>query len=324
MKKLCLVLAIVWALAGLQAWLPYPLAKHQLSFSGAPATKEQLGEMLFFDPILSADRTLSCASCHQPAHGFADTLAFSLGVGGRKGRRNAQSCLNLAERPHFFYDGRAATLEAQVKFPIEDHNEMALPADSAVGRLNNSKKYLAHFMRLYGEKPTLNNIEHAIASFERTLETSNSPFDKYMDGDSTAISASAARGRLLFMSPKAKCFDCHFSPDFTGDEFRNIGLFDGLHLNDSGRYEVTHLAADIGKFKVPGLRNVAVTAPYMHNGMFKTLKEVITYYNDPYAVVPHPKNMDTLLLQPLHLNTQEQTDLENFLISLTDKRFPLP
>ncbi len=287
----------------------------------APTTPEQLGERLFFEKILSADRSLSCASCHIPAYGFADTVAFSKGVGGRLGKRNAQSCANMSDRPYFFYDGRAATLEDQVRFPIEDSNEMSLPIGQAVARLGQSKEYTAWFQKVYKSKPTEHYLKAAIAAYERTLETSKTPFDRYMDGNDSAISESAIRGRELFMSSKAKCFDCHFSPDFTGDEFRNIGLYDGVKLKDEGRYGITGNKDDLGKFRVPGLRNVAVTAPYMHNGMFSTLRQVIDYYDNPTTIVPNPINMDTLLSQPLHLTEQEKQDLESFLFTLTDDRF---
>ena len=277
--------------------------------------------MLFFETRLSANRRLSCASCHIPAFAFADTIALSKGIRGRTGRRNAPSCMNIADRPHLFYDGRAATLEDQVRFPIEDPNEMGLPIGDAVNRLRKDKAYIRYFNAIYNDLPTEITLKSAIAAFERTLETGNTPFDSYMEGDSTAISTSAIRGRELFMGAKTKCFDCHFSPDFTGDEFRNIGLYDEVTYKDQGRYAISKNKDDLGKFKVPGLRNVAVTAPYMHNGMFKTLRQVIDYYDDPYKVVPHPINMDTLMRQPLHLTTQEKEDLENFLITLTDERF---
>lgn len=292
----------------------------RLSFSGPPASKQQLGEMLFFEKMLSASKTLSCASCHIPAFGFADTVAFSKGVYGHTGKRNAPSCANISDRPYLFYDGRAATLEEQVKFPIEDTNEMGLPIAIAVSRLCADKSYVQYFKKIFGNGPSEQYLKEAIAAFERTIETSHTPFDRYMNDDSTAISAAAIRGRELFMGAKAKCFECHFSPDFTGDEFRNIGLYDGKQLNDAGRSAITHKTEDLGKFKVPGLRNVAATAPYMHNGMFKTLREVIDYYNDPIKFVAHPINTDSLL-SPLGLNEQEKTDLEAFLRTLTDDRF---
>ena len=291
------------------------------SFKGAPKTEAQLGEKLFFEKMLSADRSLSCASCHIPSHGFADTVAFSRGVGGRLGKRNTPSSANVADRPYLFYDGRAASLEDQVRFPIEDHNEMDLPIEEAVKRVGADKNYAAWFRKIYGAAPTAKTLQAAIAAFERTIETSKTPFDRYMADDEKAMSASAIRGRELFMSDRAKCFDCHFSPDFTGDEFRNIGLYDGVTFNDEGRYGITRDKNDLGKFKVPGLRNVAVTGPYMHNGMFRTLREVIEYYNDPYKVVKAPINIDTALAKPLNLTEQEKTDLENFLLALTDDRF---
>lgn len=322
MKKLwVVVLLTVAAIYFCSACRIEAATDDRLSFKGAPTTKEQLGEKLFFETLLSADTTLSCASCHIPAFGFADTVAFSRGVGGHTGKRNTQSCANITDRPALFYDGRAASLEDQVHFPIQDTNEMSLQAAQAVARLRANKDYVTWFGKIFGSAPTEKNLAEAIAAFERTLETSKTPFDRYMDGDELAISAAAIRGRELFMSPKAKCFDCHFSPDFTGDEFRNIGLYDGVTLKDEGRYGITGKKEDLGKFRVPGLRNVAVTAPYMHNGMFRTLKEVIAYYDDPYKVVANPINIDTLMLRPLGLTSSEKQDLEAFLLTLTDDRF---
>ncbi len=321
MKRILVLGLVVVGLAIGYGFTGDNVPQPKFSFQGAPTTPEQLGEMLFFEKMISANKDLSCASCHIPEHGFADTVPFSIGVDGRLGKRNAQSCANMSERSFFFYDGRAATLEEQVKFPIEDENEMGLPIAEAVVRLNKDKTYVQYFKAIYKQAPNETNLKSAIAAFERTLETSDTPFDRYMKGNDSAISLSAQRGRELFMSDKAKCFDCHFSPDFTGDEFRNIGLYDGVKYKDEGRYAITKDKSDMGKFKVPGLRNVAVTAPYMHNGMFKTLREVIDYYDDPYKTVAHPVNMDSLLLQPLHLTEQEKTDLENFMITLTDDRF---
>lgn len=291
------------------------------SFKGEPKKVAELGEVLFFEKKLSADNSISCASCHIPQHGFADTVAFSKGVGGRLGKRNAPSCMNLTDRPYLFYDGRAATLADQVQFPIEDHNEMDQPLSAAVHKLNMDKTYIKWFKKIFHDTATTFNVKAAIAAYEKTLETSKTPFDRYMNGNDSAISASAIRGRELFMGNKAKCFDCHFSPDFTGDEFRNIGLFDGKKFNDSGRYTISKNMNDLGKFKVPGLRNVSVTAPYMHNGMFKTLREVIEYYNDPYKTISAPINIDTNLVKPLGLSKAEMDDIEQFLLTLTDDRF---
>lgn len=283
-------------------------------------TKADLGKRLFFDTRLSKNNKISCATCHKPEFAFADTSPVSLGVYGRSGKRNSPSVMNMSSREVFFYDGRAKTLEEQATFPIQDHNEMDILLDEAFEKIFQDKVYQKQFKKVYNQAPTRENILNAIAEFERTLETT-SPFDKYMAGDEKAISTSAKRGHQLFLDPKNKCFECHFSPDFTGDEFRNIGLFDGIKYKDSGRYNFTKNPSDLGKFKVPGLRNVAVTGPYMHDGSMKTLKEVIRYYNDIYSTVSHPINEDSLVKQKLSLTERDVTDIENFLISLTDPQF---
>lgn len=286
------------------------------------ATEAQLGEALFFDPILSRDSSVSCASCHKREFAFADNVAFSIGIGGQKTGRNTPSAMNQSDRNFYFWDGRSETLEHQALGPVENSGEMDFPATILVRRLLKSKKYHDAFMNVYGRAPNKELIASALAAYERTLETSKSPFDKFMKGDDTTLfSASAKRGLDIFNN-KGKCFDCHFGPDFTGnDDFRNIGLYDGKTLTDKGRFVVSGKASDLGKFKTPGLRNVAQTAPYMHNGMFKTLREVIDYYNEPNKFVPNSINRDTLLNKPLGLTETEKKDLENFLLSLSDERF---
>lgn len=287
-----------------------------------PKTKAELGALLFKDKRFSKNNTISCSSCHIPEFAFSDTVAISIGADGLPGKRNTPSIMNMAFRPYFFYDGRAASLEDQVVFPVEDHLEMNVSFDEACRKIALDSTYVLYFKNIFSAPPTPDNIKLAIAAFERTLETSDTPFDRWMAGDSLAMTPSQVRGRELFMDEeKTKCFACHFSPDFTGDEFHNIGLFDGKLLNDSGRFSITKNPADIGRFKTPGLRNIAITGPYMHNGMFRTLMEVLEYYNDPYAVVPEPAHMDTLLNKPLGLTREELTDIENFLHALTDDRF---
>jgi len=283
-------------------------------------SKAKLGEMLFFDPILSEDKTISCASCHKPEFAFADTSAVSIGVHGRRGKRNTPSAMNMGSRNVFFWDGRAATLEEQALFPIRDPNEMNLPVSVAVARLRNSPRYRLLFYSVFRQYPTAKNLGAALAAFEKTLETGATPNDRWLNDEPGGMTEQQIRGRTVFRG-KGKCFDCHFTPDFTGDEFRSIGLFDGLKHNDSGRYHITHDVADLGKFKVPGLRNVALTAPYMHDGSMKTLREVIDYYDNPHAVLPAGMNRDTLLRQPLRLTEGEKADLEAFLHALTDDRF---
>jgi cytochrome c peroxidase len=280
----------------------------------------QLGELLFFDPILSEDFSISCASCHKPEFAFADTSALSIGVHGRKTKRNTPSVMNMLLRDALFWDGRAPTLEVQTLMPIEDKNEMNLPIPEALQRLNQSEKYRTLFQRIYQRNPDRENLMDALAAYERTLETEDTPNDRWLNDEPGGMTDQQIRGREVFRN-KGKCLECHFSPDFTGDEFRNIGLFNGKNYNDSGRFQITRNPDDIGKFKVPGLRNVAVTAPYMHDGSMRTLKEVIEYYDNPFAVVPDAYNIDSLLLEPLHLTPQEKEDLEAFLHALTDDRF---
>lgn len=299
---------IWWAAAAFEAAAP------------APRTNEDLGRLLFEDRILSSDQSLSCASCHLPAFAFSDTSAVSLGVGGQKGVRNTPGITNMSARSAFFWDGRAGTLEQQVLQPIENPVEMNLPLPIALERLRGSARYRGFFQAIYGRQPDTLTLADALASFVRTLETGNTPFDRWMQGNDTAMSASAVRGRQVFMV-KGKCFDCHFSPDFTADEFRNIGLYDGRQRSDTGRFAHTKDSLDLGKFKVPGLRNVALTAPYMHDGSFRTLREVIDYYDQPDHFAPHGLNRDVLLAKPLGMTEQEKTDLEAFLRALTDDRF---
>ena len=284
-------------------------------------SKEELGKFLFFEKALSLDSTVSCSSCHIPAFAFSDTTALSDGVHGKLGLRNAPGVMNLHANEPMFYDGRAKDLVDQVHFPIQDPNEMNLAMIEVVKRLNKDPKYKNFFNALFQAEASAANIADVIAAYELTLQTSNTPFDAFMSGDESAISESAKRGRELFLSDRAKCFDCHFGPDFTGDEFKNIGLYDAKEWNDVGRFKISNDSSDIGKFKVPGLRNVGVTGPYMHNGKFKTLEEVIEYYSNPYLTVKNPVNLDASLVKPINFTKQEKADLLSFLKSLTDKQF---
>ena len=292
-------------------------------FQDEPYNAVELGERLFKDPILSSDRTISCASCHIPEYVFADTARLSRGVGGKLGDRNTPSVMNMASRPYFFYDGRAATLEEQVFHPIRNPVEMNLTVKEAVERVRNDKNYRRWFKKIYGHKPDSATIGQAVATFMRSLESpGDAPADLWIRKVDSLheMSESALRGRQLFLK-KAKCFDCHFSPDFTGDEFRNIGLYDGKKNNDVGRFAITKDSSDLGKMKVPGLRNVGRTAPFMHDGRFKTLKEVVDFYDNPLLFVPNPINADSLVQKPLGLSDDEKKDLIAFLHSLTDKKY---
>ncbi len=283
-------------------------------------TKVALGKKLFSEKILSKDSSVSCASCHKPQFAFADTSAFSAGIGGKLTQRNTPSVLNMKNRPYFFWDGRAASLEEQALMPIQNPDEMNLSIAEAVQRLNNSPVYKNLFVKLFKQAPNEKNLAAAFAAYEKTLETVDSKFDDWSN-NLKKLTPQEERGRQIFTGDKAKCFDCHRMEDFTTDEFRNIGLYNGNDLNDAGLYNITKKETDKGKFKTPGLRNIGVTAPYMHNGMFATLEAVVDYYNNPTKFVKDGINTDELLQQPLGLTEKEKKDLVAFLKTLTDKKY---
>ena len=283
-------------------------------------TKAALGKKLFSEKILSKDSSVSCASCHKPSFAFADTMAFSIGIAGKPTKRNTPSVLNMKNRPYYFWDGRAASLEEQALMPIQNPDEMGLTISYAIKRLNNNPTYKLLFKRIFNQPVTAKNLSAAFAAYEQTLETVDSKFDDWSN-DLKKLTASEERGRQIFIGSKSRCFNCHFQEDFTDDNFKNTGLFNSIELNDSGRFNISKEKTDMGKFKTPGLRNIAVTAPYMHNGMFRTLEEVVAYYNDPAKFVSNAINIDPALTKPLGLTTKEQNDLIEFLKTLTDKKY---
>lgn len=288
-----------------------------------PDNEAALGEQLFFDTRLSANGKISCASCHIPAFAFSDTAAFSRGWKGGLTTRNTPPLVSISERAPLFWDGRSPSLEDQVLHPLTHPVEMGMTRERLHKVLNRDAHYVKAFLKIYGKKPDTDLLARAIAAYERSLDAYDAPFDRYMFGDSNAISPAAIRGRQVFLD-KGRCFECHFSPHFTVDDFRNIGLFDGRRLNDSGRFAVTRDPSDIGRFRVPGLRNVALTAPYMHNGMFRTLEEVVEYYDNPEKIVPNAIGRDTLLARPLGLTSGEKADLVAFMKSLTASKYQQP
>ena len=313
MKAFVIPLFMLIALMGIAGF-------SSLETSAPVLTKAALGKKLFSEKILSKDSSVSCASCHKPGFAFADTSAFSTGINGKLTGRNTPSVLNMKNRPYYFWDGRAASLEEQALMPIQNPDEMGLPVSEAIKRLNESMVYKKLFQQVFKQNTTAKNLAEAFSAYEKTLETVDSKFDDWSN-NIKKLSPSEERGRQVFISSKAKCFDCHFMEDFTDDEFKNIGLFNGKSLNDSGRFLISGQQADIGKFKTPGLRNVAVTAPYMHNGIFTTLEEVVDYYDDPKKFVPDPINIDPALQAPLKLTAKEKKDLVSFLKTLTDRKY---
>jgi len=282
-------------------------------------SKAALGKRLFSEKILSLDSSVSCASCHNPNYAFADTVAFSKGINGKPTSRNTPSVLNMKNRPYYFWDGRAGSLEIQALIPIQNADEMGLPVSEAVARLNKSKLYKDLFLKTFKQLPNQQNLAAALSAYEQTLETVDSRFDDWSN-NMGKLSPAEERGRQLFIG-KAKCFDCHAQEDFTTDAFKNIGLYNENNLKDAGLFNITQQETDKGKFKIPGLRNVAVTAPYMHNGMFETLEQVLEYYNDPKEFISNSINMDPTLQKGLNLKQSEKNDLITFLESLTDRKY---
>ena len=309
-----------------------------------PLTKGKidLGKILFFDKRLSADDTISCATCHDPEKGFADGRVIAVGIKERKGTRNSPTVLNAAFFDTQFWDGRVITLEEQAKQPIINPNEMGMPShDALVEKISNISEYKTAFQAVFGtEKITIDHIARAIASFERTLISFNAPFDRFIAGEKDAISASAQRGWKLFQG-KARCVTCHeFNrsyPFFTNNKFHNVGvamkgkdfaflarkaassgadpsaLVQEEASAELGRYLVTKEPKDIGAFKTSGLRNIALTAPFMHDGSESTLESVVEFYNK--GGVPNP-NLDGGI-RPLNLSEDEKKDLVVFMKSLT-------
>lgn len=285
-----------------------------------PVNSAQLGEILFNDKLLSGDKTVSCASCHKPEFAFADTMPFSEGVNGYLTGRNTPTAMYLDRNSVLFWDGRAGSLEQQASGPITNPHEMNLAIKEAIGRLNANMYYVASFKKIYGRLADSALLVRAIADFERTLTYYDAPYDRFLKGDDNAMSASATRGFDLFHR-KNSCGNsaCHNGDAFSSDSLVNIGIFSE---GDKGVFGLTHNPADIGKFKTPTLRNIALTAPYMHNGQHKTLREVIEYYNDmknfPFDGNTHP---DVKEQRDHPLNEQEINDIVAFLEALTDYRF---
>ena len=275
-----------------------------------------LGRALFFDPLLSNNKTTSCATCHKQEFAFADNKTFSEGFEKVLTSRNTPTVTYMAGRKIFFWDGRAKNLETQSTMPIADPHEMGMTMDVVETRLRNDANYNELFRKTYNRIPDSASLSVALADFQKTLDYRQSQYDLYiLSGDSSQMSAGALRGMRLFFG-KAECVTCHKGSDFTDDKFRNIGVND----NDLGRYLVTLDSSDLRKFKTPHLRNIALTAPYMHDGSIATLREVIEFYNDPMAHnVLISETLDTLMYTALNLTADEMTDLEEFLRSLTDQ-----
>ena len=293
----------------------------------------ELGRHLFYETMLSKDSTISCGSCHIQEFGFSDTARFSLGVNNEMGTRQATALSNLMWQEDFFWDGRAGSLEEQALAPIENPLEMNLPLDQALARLQGSAKYRGLFKEAFGsEQITDQRIAIALGNFERSLISSNSKFDLYTQGKAQ-LSDQESRGKDLFTThPESSqnirggnCGDCHSGPLMQSFEFRNIGLDEVII--DEGRKDFTGNEYDKGKFKITTLRNIEVSAPYMHDGRFNTLEEVLDHYNE--HVNSNSPNLDPLISTAsndcngcaLGLTEIEKEDIIAFLKALTDNNY---
>ncbi len=310
-----------------------------------------LGRKLYFDPRLSKDGTVACATCHDVSRGFTDRRGTSEGIGDKLGQRNAPTTMNAFLFSSQFWDGRAATLEEQAKLPITNPIEMGMPDDKAVmAPIGKDPEYARMFQAAYGRAPTFDDVGRAIAAFERTLVFLDAPFDRFLAGDLKAVDDDAKAGWVLY-NGKARCVSCHqissSSPIGTDNRFHNIGVsarhkdFEGLakkalealskdnskeaqdrfalqtDLGELGRFVVTKNRSDIGAFKSMQVRNVGITAPYMHDGSIATLWDVIDHYNKGGEPNPFLDGG----IEPLALSETEINQLVAFLFSLTDVRF---
>jgi cytochrome c peroxidase len=270
-----------------------------------------LGRKLFYDPILSRNGDVSCASCHKPGFAFADSVAVSAGTHAALGNRNTPSLFNVTWYPHFFAEGGVPNLELVVVGPIQNDVEMGFNLAEACNRLARDAEYVRLFKKAYDTLPSTYTLVRALGAFQRTLISGNAPYDRFLRGDSSALSASARKGFSLFFSDKMGCGKCHSGFLFTDFSFHNLGL---NSETDPGRYRLTSNPSDKGKFRTPSLRNVAITAPYMHNGSLSDLESVIDFYAKGGGDDANKSD----LLRVISITSDEKRDLISFLESLTD------
>lgn len=282
--------------------------------------KVELGKMLYFDPRISGDGTISCATCHDPQKGWTDQLPVSTGIKGQKGGVSAPTVINSTYNGLQFWDGRAANLEEQALMPITNPIEMGLASHEAMIRgISGIPGYLPYFQKAFNEGPTKENIAKAIASFERTVLSGNSRYDRYAFlGDKTALNESEVRGMELFFG-KANCTRCHVGPNFSDSMFHNLGVGMNKPKPDLGRFVISKNKEDTGAFKTPTVREITKTAPYMHDGSQKTLEEVVEFYDKGGEKNPH---LDVRVV-PLNLTDQEKADLVAFMKALDGDPYPM-
>ncbi len=294
---------------GLQASSAYVPDANPLS-----EPKIELGKLLYFDKRLSNDDTNSWATCHDPAHGFAEPRPVSQGIGSQRGGRNAPTVINRLFSQEQFWDGRAQDLEAQALGPITNAIEMGMPSsDVCAEKLGKVAGYAPRFAAAFGDPQiSIARITQAIAAFERTVLSGNSPFDRYQAGDKGALSDSAVHGMAVF-NGKGNCATCHAGFNFTDEGYHNLGVGVGAAQPDPGRAKISNRPEDTGAFKTPTLRNIVQTAPYMHDGSEATLEDVIAFYDRGGNPNPHLAKE----IRPLGLTADERRDLRAFLEALT-------
>ncbi|QDU25703.1 Cytochrome c551 peroxidase precursor [Anatilimnocola aggregata] len=282
------------------------------------AEKVELGKQLYFDKRLSRDNTVSCATCHDPDKGWSNGDTFATGVRGQRGGRSSPSIVNSAYSTLQFWDGRATHLEGQALGPIQNPIEMDMTIDEVVAKLNKIAGYREQCQKIFQTDVTPDAIARSIAAFERTILSGDAPYDRFKAGDTKAMSEQAQRGAKLFFG-KANCSACHTGHSFSDFAFHNLGIGMDKDMPDLGRFVVTKIEGDKGAFKTPTLREISRTAPYMHDGRFKTLDEVVDYYDKG----GHPNAQLDEEIFELKLTKQEQADLVKFLVEgLTSESYP--
>lgn len=303
------------------AEVPRGLKKVRYPRDNQPSeAKITLGKQLYFDPRLSIDNSISCASCHDPAKGWSNDAQFATGVKNQLGGRNAPTIINVAYNRFQFWDGRAGSLEEQAVGPVQNPIEMAMPSmEVVVEKLNQIDGYRQQFQSVFGTDVTAEGVAQAIAAYERTVLSGDAPYDRFKAGDQSALTDAAQRGMTLFTG-KAHCSACHVGSNFTDNAFHNVGVGMNAAEPDQGRFAVSGLAGDTGSFKTPTLREVARTGPYMHDGSMRTLEEVIDHYDKGGTANPY---LDEEIYK-LNLTDQEKADLITFLVEgLSSESYPM-
>ena len=274
------------------------------------ARKILLGKQLYFDTRLSKDNTISCATCHSPTMGWSDEGPTSKGIAGQRGGRRAPPASNSAHNPLQFWDGRSPSLEDQAKGPIQNPIEMGNTHAVMIRTVEDIPGYVEEFKTVFGTGPiTIDQVAQAIAAFERTIVTTDSPFDRFALGDEASLTKLERRGLEIF-NGKGRCTCCHWGPNFSDGRFHNLGAHPDMAEPDNGRYEITKDPKDMGAFKTPTMRDVGLRPPYLHMGNEKTVEDVIVFYNKGGGL--KDKNLDRMMI-PLGLSKGEIDALVAFL-----------